>query len=420
MHCALEIVIGQIVAASPFSKSIYRVGIVCASGDSIDHKCPHFLCSSHTMASPFVRSRIDWVTITISAFLIIVHTGCHRQPIGAYSLPESALELPEIQQESLRSTLGRVFGTPQEPRLLDVDEDADRLTSLRTHHWKRLPTRPIFNMGPPSISHVVQACHGAGGDGQGPAAEFLQPKPRDYRDGVFKFTSTPFGQKPARHDLVRTIRRGAKGTSMPAFPWMTDEDLEAVIDHVILLSQRGQTEVKMVQYAEFELEEEDAIALLDVLSTARSVRKSWEQAAGLVTRPATAEPAYDAASIKLGREIFTTENCFKCHGKDAKGQTEWLNPEFLAEQEQKPAAERILINYDQWKQPAPAADLTARMLRGGRRPLDIYRRIATGINGTPMPAFDTTFAKEPEKIWHLVHYVMHIVDGGDPELSDLE
>ena len=51
--------------------------------------------------------------------------------------------------------------------------------------------------------------------------------------------------------------------------------------------------------------------------------------------------------------------------------------------------------------------------------LDIYRRIYTGINGTPMPAFAQAFSANPEKIWHLTHYVMSIVEGGpaDPENS---
>ncbi len=51
------------------------------------------------------------------------------------------------------------------------------------------------------------------------------------------------------------------------------------------------------------------------------------------------------------------------------------------------------------------------MLHGGRRPLDIYRRIYTGINGTPMPAFGDALADEPDTIWNLVHYVLSIVEG---------
>ena len=46
------------------------------------------------------------------------------------------------------------------------------------------------------------------------------------------------------------------------------------------------------------------------------------------------------------------------------------------------------------------------MLRGGTEPLDIYRHIDAGINGTPMPSFHDTLQKEPETIWNLVGYVL--------------
>ena len=41
-----------------------------------------------------------------------------------------------------------------------------------------------------------------------PAAAVLEPYPRDYRRGVFKYTSTRAGAKPIRKDLQRTLYRG--------------------------------------------------------------------------------------------------------------------------------------------------------------------------------------------------------------------
>ena len=41
-------------------------------------------------------------------------------------------------------------------------------------------------------------CHGVSGAGDGPTAPFLYPTPRDYRKGIFKFTSTPSGKPPHR------------------------------------------------------------------------------------------------------------------------------------------------------------------------------------------------------------------------------
>ncbi len=40
--------------------------------------------------------------------------------------------------------------------------------------------------------------------------------------------------------------------------------------------------------------------------------------------------------------------------------------------------------------------------------MDIYRRIYGGINGTPMPGFANSFSSEPDTIWDLVAYVMHV------------
>lgn len=362
--------------------------------------------------------RPAWVW-TIALLFGVTFLGCAR-PATVDFVPREDTELIEDHQSSLMAKLRRIYGTPTEPHLAVLNEELEPIDEDAPPILKEIADSAHLKRGATVYMARCSGCHGVRGDGQGPAAQYLRPRPRDYRDGKFKFTSTPYGEKPTRQDLVRTIRRGAKGTSMPAFPWMTDEDLDALIDYIVLLSERGETELKMVQFIDFELEEEDEVEIEAVLEIAESVRASWQRAETKLTLPATAEPLYNEESIRIGREVFLSAqaNCWKCHGKDAKGQTQWLNPEFLAAQEAASAEERVQINYDDWKQPAPAADLTARMLHGGRRPIDIYRRVATGINGTPMQNFAGTFAEDPEKIWHLVHYVMHIVDGGDPQLGE--
>src|SRR5436189_5083958 len=93
-------------------------------------------------------------------------------------------------------------------------------------------------------------CHGVTGDGEGPAAEWLYPKPRDYRRGKFKFTSTPFDFKPRRADLVRTLHAGVPGTSMHAFNLVTPKDIEAVVDYVLVLTHRGEVEFQLASDAE--------------------------------------------------------------------------------------------------------------------------------------------------------------------------
>ncbi len=205
---------------------------------------------------------------------------------------------------------------------------------------------------------------------------------------------------------------------MPAFPWMSDEDLEAVVDYVISLSQRGEFENVAARLSE-DYDEDEDIDPLDFVDGLTTVQSRWQEAADVAVQPISAPPPYTDESIIAGRKAFLSKGCSKCHGEDGKGQTEWLSHEFLAKQESLPENERIEINYDAWGNPAPAANITAGMLHGGRREIDIYRRIFTGINGTPMPSFGQTLASEPETIWNMVHYVQSIVEGRHVDFGDM-
>ena len=60
-------------------------------------------------------------------------------------------------------------------------------------------------------------CHGLMGDGNGPAADFMDPRPRDFTLGTFKFRTTQSGELPRDEDLFRTVSRGLSGTGMQAF-----------------------------------------------------------------------------------------------------------------------------------------------------------------------------------------------------------
>ncbi|HEY2251904.1 MAG TPA: hypothetical protein VGH74_12620, partial [Planctomycetaceae bacterium] len=54
-------------------------------------------------------------------------------------------------------------------------------------------------------------------------------------------------------------------------------------------------------------------------------------------------------------------------------------------------------------------NLRSGIYRGGRAPYDLYRRIAVGINGTPMPgaraAGPGQTGLQPDEIWNVVDYV---------------
>ncbi len=50
-------------------------------------------------------------------------------------------------------------------------------------------------------------CHGLLGDGEGPAAEFMDPRPRDFTLGTFKFRTSGSGELPLDVNLFRTVSR---------------------------------------------------------------------------------------------------------------------------------------------------------------------------------------------------------------------
>ena len=81
-------------------------------------------------------------------------------------------------------------------------------------------------------------CHGENGDGQGEAARFLYPRPRNFQTARFKFSSTRAGQLPTDEDLQRTILRGLEGTAMPAYPLIPQKTVDALSQYIKTFSPK--------------------------------------------------------------------------------------------------------------------------------------------------------------------------------------
>jgi len=81
-------------------------------------------------------------------------------------------------------------------------------------------------------------CHGPRGDGTGEMSAQHQPKPRSFREGMFKFRTTPAGTLPTKADLARTIRGGLNGIDMGMFTNLPDDDVRAVIEYIKSFSRR--------------------------------------------------------------------------------------------------------------------------------------------------------------------------------------
>jgi plastocyanin len=191
-------------------------------------------------------------------------------------------------------------------------------------------------------------CHGERGNGKGEVAEYAMPKPRDFRQGLFKFRSTPFGSLPTDEDLDRTVRNGVYGTAMPPFYAIGPGARADVIAYVQTFSARWRSEKPGTPIA------------------------------------IPSEPTPTAASLQRGQALFGN-TCGSCHG-DGSGNG--------------PLAKSLV---DAWGNPDPPADLTKGRTKTEVSGSDIYLRIMTGLNGTPMPGFAGGLS--PDQAWDIVHYV---------------
>ncbi len=312
--------------------------------------------------------------------------GCVRPPEESFVSAEKVTKLPEKAQAQIRTILAERSGTPSAVKLLGSPKaDRDHL-----------------QLGKGVYTKYCQQCHGVSGDGNGPAAAYLIPRPRDYRKGTFKFTSTAYGAMPLREDLVRTVKRGIAGTSMPSFHLLPQKDLEAVIDYVLALTHRGELESMLADAAELE-EALDAAAVDDLVD---SIATRWSGAREQVVYPATPMPVFTTEHVTEGKAAFLSKGCIQCHGEDGRGQ--------MASN----------IGVDSWGRPTKAADLTSGMLRGGTEPLDVYRHISAGINGTPMPSFGGLFQDDPDAMWKITAFVLDLSNrrrkGDTPEAGLLK
>ena len=87
------------------------------------------------------------------------------------------------------------------------------------------PTPELLAKGKALFSVNCASCHGPNGFGDGPAAVALNPKPRNYHEGYWKY-----GGGVAR--IVQTISTGSPGTAMAAFTNIPLEDRFALAHYV--------------------------------------------------------------------------------------------------------------------------------------------------------------------------------------------
>lgn len=316
----------------------------------------------------------------------------------------------------IKIALNALFGTPDEPFVLkelqtqpDAPEVGFDVAKLRR------AAGPVSSLEDGTQiglyrQHCVH-CHGVTGDGVGPTAAFLAPYPRDFRKGVFKFTSTNESAKPTKEDLKRTLKQGIAGTAMPSFALLPEADIDALVEYVKYLSLRGEMEAALFELVK--AGDEVPMTHEDLLGELQPYSEMWDTAAAEIITP-EAPPELDEAgllaSIEEGRKLYldAKAQCVQCHGPTGLG--DGAEKRFDVWNEGK--TDTNLAFFTLPKQQLMPRNLRSGVYRGGRRPVDLYRRIQAGIKGAQMPSMGQTPAKPsgltPTEIWSLVHYVQSL------------
>lgn len=351
-------------------------------------------------------------------------------------------ELTSQQRQDIASILVHWFGTPDEPQVPEI-EGAD-LGSLLDVDKLRMAAGRVRSLEDGTPLGVYRKhcalCHGISGDGVGPAAAFLNPYPRDFRRGIFKFRSTAGAATPPTDADLRTILvRGMPGTSMPSFHLLSEAELDALVEYVKYLAVRGSVERSLIVESVDLLEgPEDRLlggsltgeasadidsALEDLAPLVAYVAREWLEAPTRVTQVPPQPTGWDlATSVARGRELYLGEvaNCVKCHGAEGRGdgQTsdydDWTREIFDPQNPESGEPYRALGALKPrtiWPR-----DLRRGIFHGGDQPEDLYLRIHNGIGGTPMPAAPMKaedapaddIRLSPSDIWHLVDYVLSL------------
>jgi DMSO reductase family type II enzyme heme b subunit len=213
-------------------------------------------------------------------------------------------------------------------------------------------------------------CHGDTGAGDGAAQTFMLPRPRDFTKGVYQIRTTASGELPTDADIRHVINEGMPGTAMPAWrDRLTDAQREDVIAYIKSFSQ----------------------------FFAGAAPKSIDIGKA---------PGSSAEAIAEGRQVYTKLECFKCHGQAGRG--DGTSAPTLT---------------DDWEQPIFAADLAASWrFNGGSSAEEIYARLRTGLDGTPMPSFSDVIDSKiitDEQLWRVAQYVRSLSPDEAPAVREV-
>jgi DMSO reductase family type II enzyme heme b subunit len=212
-------------------------------------------------------------------------------------------------------------------------------------------------------------CHGDTGAGDGEAAAYMLPRPRDFTKGVYQIRTTASGEIPTDADLRRVVDEGMPGTAMPGWTGTLSERQRA-----------------------------------DVVAYIKSFSRFF------TNQTATAIPISGGGGrgdvATEGPQVYQKLECFKCHGEAGRGDGN--------------SAPSLT---DDWDHPIRAADLTESWhFNGGSTVEQIYTRLRTGLDGTPMPSYADAVEGNlvtDDQLWQLARYVRSLSPEKPPEAREV-
>jgi mono/diheme cytochrome c family protein len=222
------------------------------------------------------------------------------------------------------------------------------------------PKPPFDNnlrlLGGAWYGQLCTPCHGPHGDGNGPRANQLSPRPRDFTKGVYEFRSTATAALPTDEDLWKVVSNGIHGTAM--VPWITfsEYDRWALVAYVETFSPRFAHDARP-----------PALEM-------------------------TTPPPETPQLFAQGRRLYGDAGCVECHGVAGLGDG--------------PSSPTLA---DATGLPIRPTDFSTGIFRRGSRRQDIFLTVRTGLDGTPMPSYADSLSTE--QTWAIAAFIRSLIAG---------
>ena len=228
------------------------------------------------------------------------------------------------------------------------------------------------DLGQITYDRWCAGCHGVDGTGNGPASGYMLPRPRDFTEALYQIRTTASGELPTDEDIRAIIDRGMPGTTMPGWEdLLSNDEIEALVEYLKSFSR---------------------------FFTPDAVPQPFDFGGA---------PRVNADVLAEGEGLFReVADCAACHGDGGRGD-----------------GESSPTQVDDGDFPIRVADLTENWLfNGGGEVEDIYRRLLTGLDGTPMPSLAdvvTAGVLTYEQVWAVAHYVRSLAPDDAPGITEV-